>query len=118
MTTPGQGDRYTEFYIMGPEADAAEYTYETTAGQPVYLTMVIVNHEHEPLGYRVEIVSGGDSIHSLTTGTLDHNEEWRSRVDFVLGVSGENRKVDLYLYSDNSSKTYFDEPLHIYIDIR
>ena len=28
LTTPGQGDRYTGFYIMGPEADAAEYTYE------------------------------------------------------------------------------------------
>jgi len=116
MTTPGQGDRYTEFYIT--EYDAAEYTYETTAEQPVYLTMVIVNHEHEPKGYRVEIVSGGDSIRSLTTGTLDHDEEWRSRVDFVLSVPGENRKVEFYLYADNSSEPYFDVPLHIHIDVR
>lgn len=118
MTTPGQGDRYSEFYIMGPEDDAAEYTYETTAGQPVYLTMVIVNHEHEPLGYRVEMVSGGDSIRSLTTGTIDHDEEWQREVDFVLSVPGENRKVEFYLYTDNSSEPYFDEPLHIYIDVR
>jgi uncharacterized membrane protein len=118
ISTPEQGDRYTEFYIMAPEYNTVEYAFETTVGQPVYLTVVITNHEHEPLDYRVEIVSGDNSIRSLSTGTLDHEEEWRREVDFVLSAPGENRKVEFYLYTDNSSEPYFEEPLHIFIDVR
>ena len=118
LTGPGPGDRYTEFRIIGPEGEAAGYPRETRAGQPVHLTLAIVNHEHEPTDYRVDIVTGGDTLRSLTTGTLDHDQEWRTEADFVLSVPGKDQKVEFRLYAGGSSEPYFDDPLHIYIDVR
>ena len=118
LTGPRPGDRYTDFRIMGPEGEAAGYPRETEAGQPVYLTLAVVNHEHEPMSYRVDIVTGGDRIRSLTTGTLRHDEEWQTEADFVLSVPGENQKVEFLLYAVGSSEPYFDDPPYIYMDVR
>ena len=118
LTGPAPGDRYTEFHIMGPEGEAAEYPRETRAEQPVYVTLVIINHEHEPTAYRVDIVTGDETIRSLSTGTLRHDEEWQTEADFVLNVPGDNQKIEFRLYADGSSEPYFDDPPYIYMDVR
>jgi len=118
VTGPGPGDRYTEFYVMGSGGEATDYPRETSAGQAVYVTLAIVNHEHEPTGYRVDIVTGGETIRSLTTGTLDHNQEWQAQAGFVLDEPGENQKVEFRLYAGGSSEPYFDDSPFIYLDVR
>jgi len=117
MTTPDREDAYTEFYIRGPSDNATEIPQEATTGQPVQIMVVVINHEHEALEYHVEIVSDGTVIDNLTTGTLDHEEQWRTTTDFILTAPGENQKVKFYLYTDTSSEPYFKEPLFLFLDV-
>ena len=117
VNTPGREDTYTEFYISGPADNASELPREATAGQPVQVTVVVFNHEYEPVNYRVEIMSNGNVISRLTTGILEHEEQWQTESEFTLTVPGEDQKVELHLYMDTSSEPYFNEPLHIYLDV-
>ena len=118
VNTPDREDTYTEFYIMGPAVNTSELPREVKTGQPVQVTVVVLNHEHQPADYHVDIISDGNVISSLATGTLEHGERWQSETDFSLAVPGENRKVEFNLYMGTSSEPYFEEPLHIYIDVR
>jgi len=118
ISTPGPGDRYTEFYILGPGGSSADYDLEATAGEPVDFTVVIVNHEHEPMSYRVEITGGGEAARNLTTGTLDHEDRWQSPVEIVFRAPGKDQKVEFWLYAVGSPEPNFDDPLQLYIDVR
>lgn len=118
LSTPREDDSYTEFYITGPDGSAIEYPREATVGQPVSLTVAVVNHEHEPMGYHVDVMAGSDVIRRLKTGTLDSDEKWESAVDFVLRTPGENQRVEFWLYASDSSEPYFEDPLQMYIDVR
>jgi len=111
INTPDREDTYTEFYT-------SELPREVKTGQPVHVTVVVLNHEHQPAEYKVDIISDGNVISSLTTGTLEHEEQWQKETDFSLTAPGEAQKVEFYLYMDTSSEPYFEEPLHIYVDVR
>ena len=62
IATPKQGEKFTEFYILSVEGKADGYPHDAIAGQPVYLIMGIVNHEYQPVSYRVEINTNGEVI--------------------------------------------------------
>jgi len=117
INTPDRGDTYTEFYIRGHSDNATDLPRDAEAGQPVQVTVVVFNHEYQPADYHVDIMSDGNIISSLTTGTLEHEEQWQSETDFSLAAPGEDQKVEFILYMDTSSEPYFSEPLHLYIDV-
>lgn len=118
ITTPKQGEKLTEFYILGLGGRAEDYPREVSAGQPVYLTVVIVNHEYRPTSYRVEIEIRDETINQLTTGSLDHDQKWEKVINFAPRIPGEKQKVEFYLYTNDEVQPYFETPLHLYINVR
>lgn len=54
IATPRQGERFTEFYILGPEGKAENYPTNLTIGEKGKVIIGIVNHEGEPVNYTVE----------------------------------------------------------------
>ncbi|MBE8539387.1 DUF1616 domain-containing protein [Geoglobus acetivorans] len=55
ITTPKPGEKFTEFYILGPEGKAADYPTKLWVGQNGTVIIGIVNHEYRTVNYTVEV---------------------------------------------------------------
>ena len=117
LVMPKQGDKFTEFYILGPGGKAAGYPKEGTVGKPVQLLMGIINHEHQTTDYHVEIKISGETVNQLTINSIDEDQKWEQVISFTPRVPGEKQKVEFYLYKNNEPQPYFKDPLRLYIDI-
>jgi uncharacterized membrane protein len=55
VATPKQGEKFTEFYILGEKGKASDYPTHLKVGQKGKLIIGIANHEHRTVNYTVEI---------------------------------------------------------------
>ncbi len=55
IVTPKQGEKFTEFYILGSKGKAADYPTKLRVGQNATIIIGIVNHEYRTVNYTVEI---------------------------------------------------------------
>jgi len=55
ITTPKIGERFTEFYLLGPGGMADEYPTNLTVNQSATIILGIQNHEYENLTYYIEV---------------------------------------------------------------
>jgi len=55
--SPGAGERFTEFYILGPEGKAVDYPEKVALGEEAMVIVGIVNRE-----YQEELISKGVEI--------------------------------------------------------
>jgi len=123
VATPRVGERFTEFYILGPEGEAANYTTELKVGEEGRVILGIVNHEQEEASYAVEVWIDGEKAKLRVEGEdkdeisveLENEEKWEKEVGFVPQKAGENQTVEFVLYKDG--EPYFEEPLHLWIDV-
>ena len=78
----------------------------------------IVNHEHEPASYRIDVWIGGEKAKLRILGEdwdevkveLEHERKWEQAVGFVPQRAGRE-KVEFVSYTD--WEPYFEEPLHL-----
>ncbi len=54
VVVPKEGEKFTEFYILGPKGKAADYPTEFMAGTPQTVIIGIGNHEYREITYTVE----------------------------------------------------------------
>ena len=118
LAFPGAGERFTEFYIFGPGGKAENYPKEVVVGQEASVIVGIINHEHEPATYRVEVVIGGAKNNEVGPVTLEHDEKWEGELSFVPVVAGDNQKVEFLLYKNNSGSEPYLKPLYLLINVR
>ena len=123
VATPRVGEKFTEFYILGPDGKAANYTTELKVGEEGRVILGIVNHEQERVSYKVEVWINGEQA-ELRVGEedrdeirvdLEHEEKWEKEVGFVPQKAGEKQKVEFVLYKDG--EPYFEEPLYLWVDV-
>ncbi len=55
IVTPKQGEKFTEFYILGSNGKAADYPTKLWVGQNATIIIGIANHEYRTVNYTVEI---------------------------------------------------------------
>ncbi len=100
VVTPKEGEKFTEFYILGPGGKAYAYPTEVKAGANSTVIVGVVNHEYRLTNYTMEIQvnntppidiklneSENSSLESATT-TLSALEEDRS--DLVVSIMRMN----------------------------
>lgn len=87
IVVPKEGEKFTEFYILGTGGIAAEYPTRFPAGEPQTVIIGIGNHEYRNVTYAVETIllnmtfdpeTNTSTIHSTKslnsfTATLAHN---------------------------------------------
>ena len=119
VITPKEGEHFTEFYILGPEGKADNYTTKYVLGENGNITVGIVNHEYRPVNYTMEIRLENKSLplpENLQHITLAHNETWEEPVTFTPPFEGKNMKLEFLLFNEtNKSMPYRD--LHLWIDV-
>ncbi len=119
VMTPKEGEHFTEFYILGPEGKADNYTTKYILGEHSTITVGIVNHEYRPVNYTMEIWLENKSFplpENLQHITLAHNETWQKPVTFSPPFVGKNMKLEFLLFNETNKNTPYRN-LHLWIDV-
>lgn len=106
VTTPQIGDKFTEFYILGPGGKAEGYPRELKAGQEGSVILGAVNHEFGPEEYRVEIRAKNNSIGEIINIALEHEGKFESPIKFSILEPGQKIKVEFLLYRKTDKVPY------------
>jgi len=66
VVTPKTGEKFTEFYLLGPNSRAEGYPRNLSVGENATVIIGVANHEYQTFGYTIEIW--------LINQTNDYNE--------------------------------------------
>ncbi len=114
---PRTGERFTEFYVLGPEGAAANYPRELEVGEAVSVTIGIINREHETASYRLKVTADGTEQKEIGPVVLDHGVKWEDEVTFSFPRAGENLKVAFLLYRNGERAPYL-ESIHLRVNVK
>ncbi len=114
IVVPKEGEKFTEFYILGREGKAADYPTDLVLSRPESIIIGIGNHEYRNVTYFVEILlldnrfdpeTNTSSILSMErmasfSVTIPHNTTYQQRHTFI-PESREANQVKFLLFRDN-----------------
>ena len=115
IAAPRVGERFTEFYILGPEGKAQNYPRELSLGEEGRVILVIVNQEYKTTEYTVEITLDGERVEELGPIIVDHGEKWEQELTFSPAKVGLSQRLQFLLYKGGSAGFY--QTLHLWIDV-
>jgi len=117
VITPRNGERFTEFYLLGPGGNASGYPTRLNVSEPGTVIIGVVNHEFARANYTVRTDLVGMNVFFNATcncnqtqevkrtslawlnHTLGDKENWTHRYTFWINASGL-WKLELFLYKD------------------
>lgn len=105
VVTPKAGERFTEFYLLGPNGTAFDYPTDLKVGEEGKVIIGIVNHEYENITYRLEVIFSVSLIHEEKV-LLIENEKWKSSFTFKATKKGEDQKLEFLLYKNQQLEAY------------
>ncbi|MFB3764162.1 MAG: DUF1616 domain-containing protein [Methanotrichaceae archaeon] len=115
IVTPKQGEKFTEFYILGPKGKAYDYPTRVLAGNKSTVIVGVVNHEYSLVNYTMNLNFDNSTILEDRL-TLEHNQTWEHPVTYVLNHPGDEQKLEFLLYKeDNFTAPYRD--LHLWVNV-
>jgi uncharacterized membrane protein len=116
IVTPKQGEKFTEFYILGPGGMADDYPTEMVLGQEGTVIVGIVNHEYRVVNYSLAMTLDGEPLQEPRPIVLAHNMTWEQNVTFMPGRAGTDMKLQFLIYNEeNYTVPYRD--LHLWINV-
>jgi uncharacterized membrane protein len=119
IITPKEDECFTEFYILGPNGKANNYTTKYVLGESGTVVVGIANHEYRHVNYTLELKLENKSLplpEKQKHINLDSNGIWKEPITFTPPFQGHNMKLEFLLFNETSeSKPYQD--LHLWIDV-
>jgi len=121
VVTPKEGEKFTEFYILGPGGKAYDYPTEVRAGNNSTVIVGVVNHEYRLTNYTMEIqLNNTPAVDILLIMrmnlSLQHNDTWEQPLTYVLDETGDRQKLQFLLYKEgNFTAPYRD--LHLWVNV-
>ncbi len=119
VVSPKEGEHFTEFYILGPEGKADNYTTNYTLGQSGTVIVGVVNHEYRPVNYTMEVKLENKSLfipENVKHISLAHNETWEEPVVLMPPFEGKNMKLEFLLYNETEKSVPYRD-LHLWINV-
>ena len=114
IVTPKEGEKFTEFYVLGPGGKAEEYPTNLTVGEEGEVIIGVVNHEYAAVTYQLELKVNGGVIDQKSI-VLTHNETWESPFTFRATKAGDDQKLEFLLYKEGVKEVY--RSLHLWMDV-
>jgi uncharacterized membrane protein len=115
VAKPKTNDRFTEFYILGPEGKAQDYPQKLVLGQKGNVIWGIANHEGKTMVYRAEITIDGETVSTIDSITLQSKKKWEQLIDLTPTKVGDKQEVEFLLYIQTSAEPY--RTSHLWIDV-
>ncbi len=112
IVTPKQGEKFTEFYILGPSGKASDYPREVSPGKPINLIVGIVNHEYSDINYTLLAQIKNDTFLERKM-KLSHNQTWEKPVGFTINRTGSSLKLEFLLYQEDNGVPYRETHLWV-----
>jgi uncharacterized membrane protein len=116
IAKPKVDERFSQFYILGPEGRAENYPREVALKQSTSVILGIANHEHQPTIYTVNIMIDEQEVDTLGPIALGHKEVWEREVSFMPLKLGPHQKLEFWLYKGGSEEVYLKT--HLWIDVK
>lgn len=115
IVTPKQGEKFTEFYILGDNGTAQGYPTLMEAGKNSSVIVGITNHEYVLTNYTLDISLENVSLKKMNV-RLMHNSSWKKKIFFTPEKTGNKLKLEFLLYKeDNFTAPYRD--LHLWVNV-
>ena len=114
IITPKEGEKFTEFYILGPGGEAEDYPTNLKVGEEGKVLIGVVNHEYANFTYQLEVRLNGEVIGEKSI-ELMHNETWENPFVFQSVEAGEDQKLEFLLYKEDKKEIY--RTLHLWVDV-
>ena len=125
IVTPKEGEKFTEFYILGPCGNASGYPTNLNVGEEGEVIIGVVNHEYAQATYQLEVRLDGEVIDE-NSFELMHNETWESPFTFRAIEAGEAQKLEFLLFENPFNKSVYGKEdkeevyrsLHLWVDVQ
>jgi uncharacterized membrane protein len=119
IAVPMQGEKFTEFYVLGPDGKAENYPLSFTLNESRTVIVGVVNHEYRDVTYDL-IIAQNDSNGATQLFSdrlmLADNATWQRPIDLRPDHAGTNVEIQLLLYADgNMTAPYRD--LHLWASV-
>lgn len=115
IVKPKQGEKFTEFYILGPNGTASNYPTNLTTGQNGSMIIGVVNHEYTTTDYLL-VVKANNTILKNQTMTLTNGQKLEIPYTFTAGFAGQE-KLEFLLYKLPDNETVY-RSLHLWLNVR
>ncbi|HEY3274470.1 MAG TPA: DUF1616 domain-containing protein [Methanocella sp.] len=119
IAVPKQGEKFTEFYILGPGGKADNYPEYFHLGDSKPVIVGIINHEYRNVTYDLVVaLNDSNNITQLSSQRLElaDNQTWQQTVPLVPDHTGTNMEIQFLLYADgNMTAPYRD--LHLWVNV-
>ncbi|MGF7119201.1 DUF1616 domain-containing protein [Methanobacterium oryzae] len=115
IVTPKEGEKFTEFYILGPNGKASDYPTNLTVGGSGTVLIGIVNHEYENVNYKLMVKLGNQTIKEENI-SLAKNMKYENQFNFTAGP-GEKQELEFLLYKLPDNRNVY-RSLHLWINAR
>ena len=115
IVVPKEGEKFTEFYILGQNGTASDYPTNLTVGQAGNVTIGIVNHEYSDVNYEMVIKLNNQTIND-TNITLSNNQTYLQPFTFTPGTYGQNQELEFELYKLPDNNTVY-RSLHLWVNV-
>jgi len=108
-------DRFTQFYVLGPEGRTEGYPREIYRGQEEEVILGIFNHEYRTVNYRVEVRLDGHPKENPGSFIIEHGREWEGPVTFSASEPREKIKVEFLLFKEGGNEPCCS--LHLWVKV-
>ena len=116
---PQEKEPFTEFYILGAEGIARNYTTQYSQGESGTYIVGITNNEHKTMNYTMEVRLENESLPlppSLQNIRLDHNTTFEEPLEITPSVEGTNMKLEFLLFNETEKNIPYRD-LRLWINV-
>lgn len=115
-SSPPSDSRITEFYALGDAGLAEGYPRVVLVGQPVALTLGLVNRETGPLRYRAEARVDAALVGALAPIELTPGASWEGPFSLRMPEPGADQRVEILLFVEGRAEPY--RRLTLWLNVR
>jgi uncharacterized membrane protein len=116
VAAPRVGDRFTQFYVLGPGGKIEDYPTNLTLGENGTVILGVVNHEYEEVNYSVVMRLDNETIGTIENIRLMHEGTWGENYTFTPEKTGDKMKLEFLLFKEDIEDPY--RSLHLRISVK
>jgi len=105
IAAPKAVEKYTEFYILGPDGKVGDYPSEVVVGDVGNLICNITNHENQQTSYEIIIEVDGVINQEIGPIILTNDQTWMNTIGFTPTRVADNQKVDILLFKNGQNNS-------------
>lgn len=119
VLVPQEKDPYTEFYLLGANGMANNYTTQYIQGESGNYTIGIANHEYKTMNYTMEVRLDNKSLplpENLQHISLADNTTLNQPLKITPPFEGKNMKLEFLLFNETEKNVPYKD-LHLWINV-